>query len=227
MVLGRRELSVILLAIIALVFYLVLLSAIPSNAQTGGDTTSQNDEGCDNPQLVETFSGSENRITPEFEITGNVFRLSYETVLIDPDSFGGSLDIEVRDESGQSIGQGPLVFDEVTDSENILAGPGTFSLEITADNVEYIIEVEDCAGAEPTNGITVDDEITVEDEIIVDDEITVDDRDLQEEPTIIKIPNKPLPPTGGFPVYGTVAVFILMGAGLLGLGVGIRRGQRR
>jgi hypothetical protein len=44
---------------------------------------------------------------------------------------------------------------------------------------------------------------------------------------IVNIPKKPLPPTGGLPVYGTVAGFVLVGAGLLGLGVGIRRGQRR
>jgi hypothetical protein len=126
-VVGRRELSAILLAAVALVFYLALLSTTPSGAQTGGDTTDS-------------------------------------------------------------------------------------------------------------------DEITIDEEFIIDDEVTVqEDEDLQEdviieEPTtrerskkkpIVNIPKKPLPPTGGLPVYGTVAGFVLVGAGLLGLGVGIRRGQRR
>lgn len=120
MVVGRREFSVIVLAVTALLFYLVLLSTVPSSAQTGDGTT----------------------------------------------------DVDQN---------------------------------ITIDDIE---------------------EITV-------DEITEqEDKDLQEdiiarEPTVINIPRKPLPPTGGLPVYATVAGFILAGTGLLTLGVGIRRGQRR
>jgi hypothetical protein len=112
-VVGRRELSAILLAVIALVFYLVLLSTMPSSAQTGDDTT---------------------------------------------------------------------------------------------------------------NG----DNITIED--FFEEDITEDDifeEDIRKEPTIINIPRKPLPPTGGLPVYATVAGSILAGTALLALGVGIRRGQRR
>ena len=87
-------------------------------------------------------------------------------------------------------------------------------------------------GGDTTDGdqnITIDEEITVQE----DEEITVQENEnLQEdintrEPTVINIPRKPLPPTGGLPVYVTVAGFVLVGAGLLGLGVGIRRGQRR
>ena len=40
------------------------------------------------------------------------------------------------------------------------------------------------------------------------------------------IPNKPLPPTGGWPVKALVAGFILSGAGLLGLRLGIWHGRR-
>jgi hypothetical protein len=112
-IVGRRELSAILLAILALVFYLVLLSTVPSGAETGGDTT----------------------------------------------------------DGDQSI--------------------------------------------------IIDDEFTVQE----DENLQGDVRDR--EPTITNIPRKPLPPTGGLPVYVTVAVSILAGTGLLGLGVGIRRGQRR
>ena len=89
------------------------------------------------------------------------------------------------------------------------------------------------ANNDTTNG----DQTIIEDQFI-DEEITVqEDEDRQEEviidkprrrePTVINIPNKPLPPTGGLPVYGMVAGSILAGASLLGLGVGIRRGQRR
>ena len=47
------------------------------------------------------------------------------------------------------------------------------------------------------------------------------------EKSVINIPRKPLPPSGGLPVYGVVASSVLAGAGLLTLGVLIRRGSRR
>jgi hypothetical protein len=40
------------------------------------------------------------------------------------------------------------------------------------------------------------------------------------------VPNKPLPPTGGPPVYLVVTVPLLAGASLLGLGLLIRREPR-
>ena len=76
-------------------------------------------------------------------------------------------------------------------------------------------------GDDTTNG----DEITIDEEI--DEEITVREDVIDREPTIINIPRKPLPPTGGLPVYATVVGFILAGTGLLALGVSIRRMQGR
>jgi hypothetical protein len=76
-----------------------------------------------------------------------------------------------------------------------------------------------------TNGITTED-ITIDD--IVTEDITIDDGPTLREPTIINVPRKPLPPTGGWPVYGTVLGFVLTGASLLLLGFRIRsRAQRR
>ncbi len=46
----------------------------------------------------------------------------------------------------------------------------------------------------------------------------------RKEPTnVVNVPNRPLPPSGGLPVYGVVGGFVLAGAGLLALGVVIRR----
>lgn len=118
MLLGRKELSAILLAIGAILFYLVLLSATPSRAQTGGGTT---------------------------------------------------------------------------------------------DNL-----------------FTIQEDVTIEEEI--DEEADVVARAEsrpRRERTIINIPRKPLPPSGGLPVYLTVAGFVLTGGGLLTLGFMIRRGSRR
>jgi hypothetical protein len=80
-----------------------------------------------------------------------------------------------------------------------------------------------------TNGDTTNgDETIIIDEITEDDTIDIIEDDITEdriarEPTIINIPRKPLPPTGGWPVYGTVMGFVLTGAGLLMLGFGINR----
>jgi len=87
-----------------------------------------------------------------------------------------------------------LVFDGEDGSENILAGPGTFSLEIRADEASYTITVEDCAGAPADPG----------------DEPGGAPGDANNPDDVIDdtIPKKPvLANTGGFP--------LLLGAGLL------------
>ena len=102
----------------------------------------------------------------------------------------------------------------------------------------------------PTNGITttppppVDNFITDEfDENIniteqidenIDDQIGVTVRDpvnqtpkpRKEPSNVVNVPNRPLPPSGGLPVYAMVAGSVLTGAGLLALGLVIRRGSR-
>ncbi len=75
---------------------------------------------------------------------------------------------------------------------------------------------------------------------IVDNVVTTFDNNVQvpqnqipiqtpiKQPTnIVNVPKKKLPPSGGPPMYGVVASFILAGAGLLALGYGVRRGRRR
>ncbi len=126
MVLGRRELSAILLAAAAIVFYLVLLSAAPSGAQTDGDTTNG---------------------------------------------------------------------DQITD-------------EIEAD-------------------LDIEDDVTIEEDVDIEEDEPPPPRKKPRTQEIINIPDKPLPPTGGLPVYATVAGSVLTGAGLLALGFAIRRGARR
>jgi hypothetical protein len=49
----------------------------------------------------------------------------------------------------------------------------------------------------------------------------------RKERSIINIPKKPLPPSGGLPVYGVVTGFVFAGAGLLALGLVIWRRPRR
>ncbi len=213
MVLGKREISLILLMFGGVISIYMALLADSTSAQGGGTTggtTNQADEGCENPQLVDTFRGTENQITSEFDVTGNTFRLPYNIMDLDEDPGFDSFSIRPIGENGIGVGQSVLVFDEGSGTENILEGPGSFTLQIESDGFEYNVIVEDCVGTEPTNEFTVPEK-----------------EDLQEEPTIINIPKRPLPPTGGLPVYGMVAGSILAGVSLLGLGIGIRRGGRR
>lgn len=224
MVLGRRGLSAILLAVAGLVFYMVFLAVLATepSAQTDGDDTGgevsasqigQPDEGCSNPELVETFTGTENRLTPEFQITGSTFRLTFDVVeVLDPNGFP-TLEADVRDDTGQPIGQGFLTFEE-DGSENILQGPGTFSLDIRAGDVRYEIAVEDCVGTDQ-NDSNQDGQNR-----------STAERSTPRNVMRNTIPKKRLPPTGGLPVGVAVTGSVLAGASLLGLGLIVRRGPR-
>lgn len=222
---GRKVVGIVLLVLVVTIFcWSLLLSAGPTGAQTPGDTTSdttgdaqrqanQSDEGCSNPQVVETFSGTENQRTPQFQITGSTFRLSYDVEVTDPNGFP-VLDAEVLDDSGQPIGEGFLTFED-DGSQNILAGPGTFSLEISADGVEYTVTVEDCGGNDRTTGGGDGS----------GGNVGITER--RNGDVIINVPEKPLPPTGGLPVSLMVGGFILAGAGLLAWSFAAQRGRQR
>jgi hypothetical protein len=142
--------------------FLAVLATEPS-AQTDGNDTGgeagvsqvqdgQGDEGCPNPDPIETFTGIENQITPDFNITGNTFRVSYEITDVDEDPGSDSFLIRAIGEDGFQTGDSVLVFDEGSDSMNILEGPGAFSLEIESEGLEYTVIVEDCVGTNQDNG---------------------------------------------------------------------------
>jgi Excalibur calcium-binding domain len=90
-----------------------------------------------------------------------------------------------------------------------------------------------------SSDITIDNDTTDEDtQINAEQSVSVSQggasasanssRRPRRERTIINIPNKPLPPTGGvLPVPTMVVGSVFTGACLLGLGIGIRREQRR
>ncbi len=191
MVLGRRELSVVLLAFGAIISVYMVLLAGPTSAQQGGGssggTTGQQTSCSQNEELVETFTGTQDQTTPQFQITGPEWRfilearattqtsgnVSVSTVFdLDNPGFGSafaSVDLEF--------------FPTDTASSNIIDGPSTFSLEIDANGASYAVVVCQDVGSgggtstpSPTSGVI---------------------------PTTI--PQKPLPPTGGFPsAYGVI-----------------------
>ncbi len=208
MVLGRRELSVVLLAFGAIISVYMVLLAGPTSAQQGGGstggTTGQQTSCSQNEEIVETFTGTQDQTTPQFQITGPEWRFILEarattqtsgnvsvSTVFDPDNPGFGSDFASVD---------PEFFPTDTSSSNIIDGPGTFSLEIDANGASYTVVVCQNAGSgggsNPTSGVI---------------------------PTTI--PQKPLPPTGGLPsAFGVIASFVL--TGLLALGIGMRRGQQ-
>lgn len=72
----------------------------------------QADEGCANPQPVETFSGSENQQTAPFDITGESFRILFETEA-DPDAILPTVEVDVL-ENGEPMARGSWSLTERT-----------------------------------------------------------------------------------------------------------------
>lgn len=224
MVLGRRELGAILLGIVAIVFYLVLLSATPSGAQSGGD--------CPGAQEIDSFTGNGNQSTAPFQTSSNPFRVSYETTSEDPSGFlsisvtaqGGDFSVENASQEGTGTGQ-----------TFVNEPAGSYFLEIVAVGVDYTITVENCTGGGNNNGNGTTSGNNNQNRTQYDNnnnnnqngnQTTPDQNPPNQQPRtqqVINVPNKPLPPSGGLPVYSVVAGFVLTGAGLLALGFGIRR----
>ncbi len=215
MALAGRKFRVMLVGMVAA--FLVLASS--AAAQVG---EAEADEGCANPQVVETFSGTENQRTPQFEITSDTFRLTYNIEMTGPNSFP-VFGTDVLGENGQPIGTDQrsfLTFEE----DSILAGPGVFALKIRASDVNYEITVKDCTGAgnggngNGGNGGSATDQYNQGD----------DDRDRvrqlgdsaqydqynQQRQKVINIPNKSLPHSGGFPPLLAIGFLIVAGGGL-------------
>jgi hypothetical protein len=202
--LNKRQLSVVLLLFGAIICTYMALLSTPISAQ-GGD--------CPGAEEVNTTTGNGNKQSPVFNITGTSFRLVVESTATSEDPQFASVTIFVYPEgetvsyvTNFSVGEGR------DDSSIVNAGPGEFYLDILAANADYTVTVEDCTG---TNG-----EETTQNQVT-----TTPNQEGTRQ--IINIPKKPLPPTGGWPVYGTVAGFVLAGAGLLGLGVAINRNRPR
>ena len=207
---------------------------------TIGGTTNAG-EGCQNPEVVATFTGTENQITEPFEITGETFRLRFETEPVGQNPFLPTVEADVLDENGEPIGEGFLVFEGEDGSENILAGPGTYSLEIRADEASYDITVEDCVGTtdgttDGTTTGTTDGATTGTTDGTTDGTTTgaIDggtDGNPVTKPrgdVVDEIISEELPNTGGFVVAarGVLLVGVLFGVALMALlVVKVRRGR--
>jgi hypothetical protein len=129
----------------------VLEVALAQDVTTPGETTggAANDgqAACAaNERLVETFAGDEDQTTPEFEITAAEWRFGLEARPTSPQASGDVSVNTVSDLDTPGSGSAFAAVDpEVTPtdsvSSNVIDGPGTFSLEIDDNGVEYTIRV--------------------------------------------------------------------------------------
>lgn len=208
---SRVALCLVFLTFSAILFAYMLLLASSSLAQSGEETTGETtgaaedqyapgpDEECPGAEIVQTTSGTGNRETAPFQVTGDRFRITAAVAPQNPTS-DPFLDVTVERENGGFVSSF-TVEQEGTESSLVNAGPGSFLLDIFTLNANYTIVVEDCAGDEPGNADNTDDANNV-----------IDD----------SVPNKPLPYTGGFPLLG----FAMISLAFLGVGVSIlRRGR--
>jgi hypothetical protein len=160
MILGARWVTVVPLAVAALVALVVILTAESWGAQEydnssdnviNEETTNGERANCAaNERQVETFSGTGDQTTPQFDINGTEWRFS--TTATPTSDTSGEANVTAQDEDGSTVGTSvSLVDPEVnpTDSTSspILDGPGAFTLEIVANDVEYnILVCESTAG---------------------------------------------------------------------------------
>jgi hypothetical protein len=213
--LGKRELSAVLLVFGAVISVYMALLAGPISAQ----------DDC--TEVASIGPETTNQRVGPVQINGNNVRVEGEVTSDDPFFSALTISVEGEEEDGFPVFDSIQITEEGPFEENILVGPGDFTFDIeSTEGVTYTVDIFDCGETQVGgNGGTVPDgEITLQDD---EDLREIIDKPVNREPTVINIPNKPLPPTGGFPVYGMIAGSILAGAGLLGLGISVRRGQRR
>jgi hypothetical protein len=185
--------------VLAATVVMVGLSAVPVLAQT--DQYDEEilapealapgpDEQCQGAEIVAAVGPTTDNATTSFEATGETLRVTYQVQFLDEFS---SLDITIEDRFG--VLQSEFIDESGTDSFIVVTEePNAFDL-ITelfpANSGEYAVVVENCAGSTPAppgggGG----------------------------ESTIINIPEKPLPFTGG-PEIALPTGALLLGTGML------------
>ncbi len=123
------------------------------NAEEAGNVQASTE--CPGAEVVDVIgpTSKDLRIGP-FPITGEKFRLTYETSDLDTSGLP-FFDVTVLDEEGNEVG-GRIIFDAGTEREIVGEGPGNFTIEARGDDLKYKITIEDCTGKEnnesPTGG---------------------------------------------------------------------------
>jgi hypothetical protein len=167
--------------------------------QSAGDA--QANTACPGAKLIGSVGPTENDLvtTRPFTVTGDSFRLTYETT--DADESGlPFVDVTVLDRAGKEVG-GQVIFDEGVVREVVRAGPGRFNFEITAEDLKYKLTIEDCTGTgNPPDGQNIPTTPIPEDQYRRDVDPPNEDDVINDT-----ISDQPLPNTGGVPLLGLAA----------------------
>lgn len=103
------------------------------------------DTECPGAQLVNTTTGTGNKQSAPFQITGDRFRITVTNNPTSSPSLSGVSVFVVNADSNQDV----TSFDKEgagQESSIVNRGPGTFYLDILAANAKYTVTVEDCTG---------------------------------------------------------------------------------
>jgi hypothetical protein len=176
--------------------------ATPDRTPAPGQDTREVQQSTDCPgaEVVGTVGPTEDDlIIGPFRITGERFRLTYETTDADESGFP-FFDVTVLDEAGREVG-GRVIFEEGTQREVVGGGPGSFTIEARSEDLKYEITAEDCTGGGNANGggqpLPRDPvpEEQYQSDVDPPNEDVIDDT----------ISDEPLPDTGGASLLGSVA----------------------
>lgn len=189
----------------------------PTSEQSTRDV--QANTGCPGARVVGTVGPTErDLVIGPFNITGERFRLTYETT--DADNSGVPFfDVTVLDEARNEVG-GQVIFDEGIVREIVVASPGRFTIEARAEDLKYKITAEDCTG----RGSGGDGRQPVPTDPVPEDQYRSDVDPPEDDIIDNTVSDEPLPNTGGVPLLGlAVFGFICVSAGFVLLRPVIRR----
>ena len=158
--------------------------------------------GCQGPEVVGTVGPTaEDLVIGPFTITGESFRLTYETTDADESGFP-FFDVTVLDAARNEVG-GQVVFDEGTRTEIVPGGPGSFTIEARAEDLKYKLTAEDCTGSNSGGPNPAPGGGGVDRRPVPEGQYK-SDVDPPNENNVIDntVSDKPLPNTGGVPLLG-------------------------
>lgn len=189
----------------------------PTSEQSTRDV--QASTRCPGAKVVGTVGPTEeDLIIGPFSITGESFRLTYETT--DADNSGVPFfDVTVLDEARNEVG-GQVIFDEGIVREIVVGSPGRFTIEARAEDLKYKITAEDCTGSDSGG----DGRQPIPTDPVPEDQYKSDVDPPKDDVIDNTVSDRPLPDTGGAPLLGlTVFGLICVSAGFVLLRPVIRR----
>ncbi len=148
---------------------------------------------CPGAEEIKASSGGVgNQYTDPFEVKGEKFVLAYKATTADPEDEGGNLVVDVTDaETGMTV-ETIRAEKEGANSTPLELGPGSYALNVYADNRDWETKTYDCAGPAPAPG----DEPAPQEEEEEEEAPVPPAPDAQEEPAPVEEPAPAPEPQG-------------------------------